>query len=175
MLKYTSRRWYLLFSLIVFICGVFGPLQAQVLRRSVFASGGGIIFNNDLAVCISLGESVAGRISTSNLGIQQGFQQQKQIKVSIKDTEIMDFMDYSVFPNPASSVFSIDPFVDPPLRQAEFVLILTRDGHEVFKQNLSETLNAISVQSIPNGFYYLAFFTEDHLLLGRSKLVIIHE
>lgn len=142
--------------------------RAQSLQRSVFSSGGNTIQSNNILLCISLGEAIAGPIIKDDQLIQQGFQQEKSIKVSLEP--VRDNSGFIIYPNPANEEIRIHN----PLRlRGAYAYLTSGLGQLLLVTQLEEGSTTIQTGDMPSGFYRITIYDIHHRFIDDETVILV--
>ena len=131
---------------------LFGMGFLYLNAQSVISSAGGN-FNNDKAMIQwTLGENTVETINNNDHVLTQGYNQ-PTIEVKALATNDKNDFNCNVYPNPTNDYLVID-LKYKEVANTSFEL-LNPDGKRILQDELSQTLNYLSLKNIPAGYYLL--------------------
>lgn len=131
---------------------LFGMGFSKLNAQSVVSSAGGN-FNNDKAnIQWTLGENAVETVRKNDIALTQGYNQ-PTIEVKALSTNDKSDFNCNVYPNPTNDYLVID-LKNKDVANTSFEL-LNPDGKRILQNELSQTLNYLSLKNIPAGYYLL--------------------
>ncbi len=149
-----------------------GSAQISPERQTLSCAGETAVSGN-LVFCYTIGEPIATAAPSGNLFFTQGFQQPLQNLTATKD--LLFDLNYTVYPNPASSLVNIDLFTT---RTTELELSLyTMEGKlaltSIYKLYGKGTLS-LDIGALPSAVYLLSIFDRSANAFATEVLQVAH-
>ncbi len=142
---------------------------AQQIKQEVIASAGGfnVASDNSISISWTLGETIIPTFTSQDgtLILTHGFQQ--KVLITTVAENILNPVQVTVFPNPASEVINIE--FDTPTDGEISLFLLDTQGKLVKTDKIeaATTNKQINMQDLPSGIYYLR--------LTKGKLVNVYK
>ena len=142
---------------------------AQQIKQEVIASAGGfnVASDNSISISWTLGETIIPTFTSQDgtLILTHGFQQ--KVLITTVAENILNPVQVTVFPNPASEVINIE--FDTPVDGEISLFLLDTQGKLVKTEKIeaATTNKQINMQDLPSGIYYLR--------LTKGKLVNVYK
>jgi len=155
--------------LILFIMLLTLSVGAQQIKQEVIASAGGfnVASDNSISISWTLGETIIPTFTSQDgsLILTHGFQQ--KLLITTVAENILNPVQVTVFPNPASEVINIE--FDTPVDGEISLFLLDTQGKLVKTEKIeaATTNKQINMQDLPSGIYYLR--------LTKGKLVNVYK
>lgn len=151
----------------------FGPIAAQVLNPSVFASAGGLDKTPTLSLEWTLGELAVQTLETKNGLYTEGFHQ-PMLKVEperlVKENELAALYDIQIKPNPVQSFLHVNISSD---QTSEIQLkLMDLNGKTLLRQSLTFPFDfsELEMGAYPAGLYLLQFQQKDGYPIKTFKV-----
>lgn len=137
-------------------------LTAQNLYKTSIDGGGELFNNNEIHLLFTLGEVFVSERTGGNLTISEGFIS-KLPESFTTSQNIVEEQQIAVFPNPASSYFSVESGL-----QIERIILYNINGAKVKETNKTEN---IMIDFLPEGIYTLLIFAGEKVFTERMVVV----
>jgi hypothetical protein len=142
---------------------------AQQIKQEVIASAGGfnVASGNSISISWTLGETIIPTFTSQDgqLILTHGFQQ--KVIVTAIEENLLDPVQVTVFPNPASDIVNIE--FDTPTDGEIKLFLIDAQGKMVKTDKIESAITnkQINLQDLPAGIYYLR--------LTKGKLVNVYK
>lgn len=139
-------------SILVFLTAMFA-LSLSAQKQEVIASAGGYNSAGGISISWTLGETIIPTFSAGGLILTHGFQQ--QLIVTTIEENLLELVNVTVYPNPASDVLNIK--FEVPLDGAVDLYLLTQQGSLVLTDFIEATTveKQVNMQQFPAGVYFI--------------------
>lgn len=149
-------------TLLLVILSLCGHVNAQ----SVIASAGKTIFNNSIQLEFTIGEPLISSFEEGDIKVSSGFFSVSPISGTNTGTKVNNTIQWKVFPNPATSVITID---NKGVSTQNIFSIYNVSGI-LMKQGQVSQQEQINLQSFPDGLYILHLFETNTLQTESFKI-----
>jgi len=141
-------------TILVFFTAMFA-LSLSAQKQEVIASAGGYNSAGGISISWTLGETIIPtfKAADNSLILTHGFQQ--QLIVTTIEENLLELVNVTVYPNPASDVLNIK--FEVPLDGAVDLYLLTQQGSLVLTDFIEATTveKQVNMQGFPAGVYFI--------------------
>jgi hypothetical protein len=159
-------------NLLFFSFGIFisGFIHSQEFKPESISNGGGLLWNSNVKMTYTIGETVAGTISNATTLLTQGFQQTwSVIPVSVSKLPDDNFK-INVYPNPSKDLINIS--LQKGNLESTIIELFDLNGKVLLKQIVTDksTEKQISLSNYPECIYSLKITTISGKKIGTYKI-----
>jgi len=162
----TQHRLFLILFFFIDCFVLQKAAHSQILHRHMVSAQGGVYTTDGLVFSQSIGQlSVTGTLTTSQLTIQQGFQQ-SLVEIVLNTISVPDFL-VTLYPNPLIDSFTISV---ANAREKPLTIKITNLLGQVFYQGQLPSFQSeitIPFESYPNGTYLVRLFSDNQIVTKK--------
>jgi len=155
----------LLLLFLLFITSLsFGQIM---LQNQVLGTNGKFYSNKVMSMEYTVGEPFTNTLTTSNLGVTQGFHQPNLKLISHVGVQEVSNFSLNVYPNPFLNQFTIAL----PTNETVYISIYDVMGKLIHEQTLGDIENVIDLGFLASGNYRISYKTEHQIQTGNISII----